>query len=403
MSPRAVTKGAKRMGQRARAAGGAGGGAAVPYPGRSATVALFAAPWRCTHSVERGLSPLLVLDDQNPYALPIDPDVSVEPARVAHHFDPADYGVGLTRAFIELVGDGLATGVRLPILVARGAHPGPVFGLTAGVHGNELNGIPVIHELIRELDISSLHGTVVGVVAVNVPGLHANQRRFIDGADLNRIFPGSPSGSVSEVFAHRVIHRIVHRFDILIDLHTASFGRVNSLYVRADMGDPTTAAMARLQHPQIIVHNPAGDRTLRGAAMTLGVPAITVEIGDPQRWQRNLTRDALAGVRRVLSWAKLTEPVEDSSIVDTVVCSSSSWVYTDRGGLLTVFPRLMDRVRKDDRIALVHNAFGDAIREYRAPHDGIVVGKSTNPVGYTGARVLHLGRIAGPGEFQHEA
>ena len=342
-----------------------------------------------------------VFDDETPYALPVDPEVPVKPARVEHHLEPSSFDVGVTRTFVELVGDGLAVGVRLPILVARGAHPGPVFGLTAGVHGNELNGIPVIHQLFRNIDVSKLHGTLVGVVAVNVPGLQMNQRRFIDGTDLNRIFPGKPNGAVSEVFAHRLLHRIVHRFDMLIDLHTASFGRVNSLYVRADLSNGVTAKMADLQHPQIIVHNPAGDKTLRGAAMSLGIPAITVEIGDPQRWQQAYTRDALAGVRRVLAWAELIEPVEDSSVADPVICESSSWIYTDRGGLLTVYPRLMDRVKEGDRVAVVHDAFGDPIREYRAPHDGIVVGKSTNPVGFTGARILHLGRVAEPGAFTH--
>jgi hypothetical protein len=45
-------------------------------------------------------------------------------------------------------------------------------------------------------------------------------------------------------------------------------------------------------------------------------------------------------------------------------------------------------------IARLRNAFGDLIREYVAPEDGIVIGKSVNPVGQTGARILHLGIVA---------
>lgn len=339
------------------------------------------------------------MDDSTPYAVPIDPDVPVAPARIEHKLDLSDYDVGVSRVFVELIGDGLATGVRVPVLVARGALPGPVFGLTAGVHGNELNGIPVIHELFRELDVSRLRGTIVGVVAVNVPGLNANQRRFVDGTDLNRIMPGKAHGSVAEVYAYRVMHRIVNQFDLLMDLHTASFGRINSLYVRADLTDERTAAMADLQHPQIIVHNTAEDKTLRGAAMAMGIPSITIEIGDPQRWQRSFTKSALAGVRRVLAWAGLIDYDEEPRTAEPVICGRSSWMFTDRGGLLRVYPHLTDLVKKGDRIATIHNAFGDAIREYRAEFDGIVIGKSTNPVGLTGARILHLGEIAGPDEF----
>ncbi len=316
-----------------------------------------------------------------------------------HRLDVTTFEVGVHRAFIELVGDGLASGIRIPVLIARGPTPGPVFGLTASVHGNELNGIPVIHELFRDLDIDQLHGTLVGVVAANIPGLHLNQRGFIDGSDLNRIMPGRPRGSVGEVYAYRLLHRIIDQFEMLIDLHTASFGRINSLYVRADLSDERTAAMAELQHPQIIVHNAASDRTLRGAAMEMGIPSITVEIGDPQRWQRSFTDGALAGVRRVLQWAGMLDHQKEPRTEDPIICSESAWMYTDRGGLLRVLPPLRALVREGERIAVVHNAFGDAIREYRAPHDGIVIGKSTNPVGYTGARIVHLGHVAKPDAF----
>ena len=74
-------------------------------------------------------------------------------------------------------------------------------------------------------------------------------------------------------------------------------------------------------------------------------------------------------------------------------------MFTDRGGLLEVHAKLLDRVSRGQRVATVHNAFGDAIREYRAHFDGIVIGKSTNPVGYTGARILHLGKLAERGEI----
>lgn len=56
----------------------------------------------------------------------------------------------------------------------------------------------------------------------------------------------------------------------MIDLHTASAGRVNSLYVRADMNDPVTFRMAMLQHPQIVVHSTGPDRSLRDSCMLRG-------------------------------------------------------------------------------------------------------------------------------------
>ena len=43
----------------------------------------------------------------------------------------------------------------------------------------------------------------------------------------------------------------------------ASFGRVNSHYVRVNLTHPVASQMAMLQDPEIIVHNEADDGTQR--------------------------------------------------------------------------------------------------------------------------------------------
>ena len=171
--------------------------------------------------------------------------------------------------WLHIINNGIGEPVRLPVIVARGKKDGPTLGLTAAIHGNELNGIPVIQQLFRELDVEQLRGTVIGGLVMNVPGLLLEQRKFNDGADLNRIAPGNKEGNLSEVYIYRVIEKILKPLNYLVDLHTASFGRINSWYIRADMSTPETARMARLQNPDIILHNPPNDGTFRGAASNL--------------------------------------------------------------------------------------------------------------------------------------
>jgi predicted deacylase len=324
------------------------------------------------------------------------PPISIPTIHRAEHLDVEACPPGqITRFQIALVADGLGDDIHVPIMVARGRKPGPVFGLTAAVHGNELNGIRVIHDLFEHMEVSALKGTVVAVIAVNVPGLHWHQRQFIDGTDLNHIFPGRPGGNVAQVYAHRVVERIVKRFDYLVDLHTASFGRINSLYVRADMTQETSARMAYLLRPQIIVHNPAADSTLRGTAMDMGIPAITVEIGDPQRFQPNYIRSCRVGLRSILAnvGGMLPRRVV-ATPQEPILCQRSYWMYTDHGGLLEVLPNAASTVQTEELVARLRSPFGDVVREYRAPERGVVVGKSVNPVGQTGARILHLGVVA---------
>ncbi len=302
-----------------------------------------------------------------------------------------------TKLMVDLLHDGLGRSLRLPVMVARGKHEGPVFGLTAALHGNELNGIPVIHRLFETLDLQSLRGTLVGIMVVNVPAFLNNERSFDDRTDMNHIMPGKPNGNVAEVYAYRFIDRIIKHFSYLIDLHTASFGNINSLYVRADMTNEITAKMAYLQRPEIILHNSPSDRTLRGTAMELGIPAITIEIGDPQVFQTRHTKPAISGVRRVLAEVGMLPKRPVSPGPPPVLCARSHWLYTDYGGLLEVFPKPTDQVKSGEAIAQQRNIFGEVICEYRASEDSIVIGKSVNPVAQTGARILHLGAIAQAG------
>jgi uncharacterized protein len=303
----------------------------------------------------------------------------------------------VSRARLTLVRDGMGAPVQLPLLIARGAKPGPVFGITAALHGNELNGIPVIHRVFQRLDPKQIRGTIVAVVVVNVPAYLRHERVYIDGRDLNRTMPGRADGNVSEVYAFRVIDRIVQHFNFLLDLHTASFGRVNSLYVRADLRKETTARMAKMLRPQIILHNPANDRTMRGAAEELGIPAVTLEIGDPQRFQAEFIKRSRAGIRAVMAEVGVVPRRAHEPREEAIICRSSDWMFTDGGGVLTVFPKVTERVAAGTAIARLTNIFGDHRADYHAPHDCVVIGKSVNPVGHTGARVAHLGIEAEPG------
>ncbi|MCB9681060.1 MAG: succinylglutamate desuccinylase/aspartoacylase family protein [Alphaproteobacteria bacterium] len=280
----------------------------------------------------------------------------------------------------------------VPVVVARGARPGPVLGLTAVVHGNELNGIPVIHRLLQELDLSRLAGAVAAVPVVNVPGYHRNERRFNDGADLNRTFPGREGGTNAEVFSWRFLDRAVRHFDYLVDLHTASFGRTNSLYIRADLRDATTRGMAEAFHPQLLLHNRSEDGTLRDAALDLGVPAITVEIGNPQRIQEDLVRHSVGGLQRILALLGLVDHTPPAPPpTPPIRCGRSYWLYTDRGGVLEVFPPLLASLDAGAHIAQVRDIYGVVTRDFHAPEAGVVIGRSTNPVNQTGSRILHLG------------
>jgi len=299
----------------------------------------------------------------------------------------------ITKYWLHLVTDGMGVPVHVPVIIAKGEQDGAVLGITAAVHGNELNGISVIQRLFRDMDVRELRGTIIGVPVVNIPSLLRNERSFIDGADLNQIMPGKADGNVSQVYAHRIVTRIVQYFDYLVDLHTGSFGRLNSYYVRADMDDDKTRQMALLQNAQIIVHNPPLDGTLRGAAASLGIHAITLEVGNPNTFQKRLIRSGVEGIHNLLVELDMYDDEIEPPADEPIICKRSRWLYTDTGGILTVLPNVTDYVKQGDRIAIIRNIFGETMREYFTPEEGIVIGKSVDPINQTGGRILHLGVV----------
>ena len=309
------------------------------------------------------------------------------------HLDEIDKGT-LKYFWLRLVSDGFGNPISIPLIIAKGMKDGPVLGLTAAVHGNELNGIPVIQRLFTEIDVNELSGTIIGVPVVNVPAFMRKKRRFNDGVDLNHIMPGKEDGNVSQLYAFRFVNKLVKRFDFLIDLHTASFGRVNSYYIRADMEQEATKELALLQNAEIIVHNPPSDGTLRGAADELGIPAITLEVGNPSIFQKRLIRSGIEGIHNVLCHLKMIDDEYELIENETVFCEKSYWLYTDRGGLLSVNVELREKVTKGQKVATIRNIFGEQTKEYFAPEDGIVIGKSVSPVNQSGGRILHLGVIS---------
>lgn len=306
----------------------------------------------------------------------------------------------IQKYWLAFMNNGLGQQLTVPILVAKGAEPGPVLGLVAAIHGNELNGIPVIQQVFDQIDPTTLQGTIVGVPGVNVVSIDRDRRRFVDEEDLNRNFPGKESGNRSQQYVWKIANLILPHFDYLVDMHTASFGRENSLYVRAHLANDTIAQMAHWQDCDIILNSKgtpsAGSglamlRTFRAEAMLQGIPAITIEYGNPQVYQSDMIARGVNGIKHLSNGLKMTSFKDVRNFESPVLCKKSYWIYLKGGGLLEIPVALKEKVKKGDLIGVVRNPFGDIIRSYFAPEDGIIIGKSSNPVNMDGGRIVHLG------------
>ncbi|MFZ0488881.1 MAG: succinylglutamate desuccinylase/aspartoacylase family protein, partial [Salegentibacter sp.] len=93
------------------------------------------------------------------------------------------------------------TSVEVPVIIERSKKPGPVMLITAGIHGDEINGVEVVRQIISKGINKPIKGTVICIPVVNIFGFLNLSREFPDGRDLNRMFPGTKNGSLASRFA----------------------------------------------------------------------------------------------------------------------------------------------------------------------------------------------------------
>jgi predicted deacylase len=91
--------------------------------------------------------------------------------------------------------------VELTTREIRGTSDGPHLLITAGVHGDEFEGVAAVHRLMRRIDATELCGRVTLVPVVNESAFDRRSRCGADGLDLARSCPGKPDGSVTQQVA----------------------------------------------------------------------------------------------------------------------------------------------------------------------------------------------------------
>ncbi len=94
--------------------------------------------------------------------------------------------------------------LKIPIIVQRSKIDGPVVLFSAGIHGDEINGIEIVRQIITKKINKPKKGTIICIPIVNMFGFINQSRQFPDGRDLNRVFPGSKKGSLASQCSYHI-------------------------------------------------------------------------------------------------------------------------------------------------------------------------------------------------------
>lgn len=280
--------------------------------------------------------------------------------------------------------------MRTPVDVVHGDRKGPVLCLTAAVHGDELNGVEVVRRVMKQLSPTPLAGTVVGVPVVNLFGFSRNSRYLPDRRDLNRFFPGSPTGSIASRIAYSFFDQVARHCDVLVDMHTGSFDRINLPQVRADLRISHVLEFTRGFGATPVLHSAGSRGMLRVAATQAGIPAVTFEVGGPGELE---PREIEAGVQALLTLVHKLGMVRDSPewLEPQAIFYESRWVRANRGGMLISDVALGERVQRGQRIGLIVDPLENSETDIVASVSGRVIGMALNQVVLPGYAIFHLG------------
>jgi hypothetical protein len=304
--------------------------------------------------------------------------------RVIDRLDVADLPAGAVQRFWFRAGD-TSTAQRwlVPVVVVKGAKPGPRLLVTAGIHGDELNGIDVLHKLVARLDVQAMAGTLIAVPGLNPPGLLQDSRQFAEdaarGADnLNRAMPGNLAGSPTDHHAALLWENLFRpNADLAVDLHTQSRGTAYVLYAFASTA--RTKRMAELLAPDVIKLDRGVAGTVENELTNDGVPAVTLELGRPGEFDGEMVTRGVDGLMNLMREQKMIVGAVREPPSTMVVGNALALLSAPRGGFATLLAPLGSRVEKGAPIATIADAFGRVTDTLLAPETGVIASAFTDP------------------------
>ena len=298
----------------------------------------------------------------------------------------------------------------LPLFVARGSNDsldsGRRLSLSTSIHGDELNGIPVVQRVFASLTewvaSGQFNGTVIGLPTANPLGNLLNNPNFFSSSDngfltnLNRLFPGESlldGGDIAENYVYNIWNGVwgnTSNVDVAVDMHTLSTGSDAPFWAYADFRQEGVQRLAELAMPDVIKIDPGEEGSIETTWVASGVPAITLEIGTAKVWRDDYIDRAEQYVYRLLNDLQML-PNSSAPVIDlskTYKATNVSSVNAGYSGWVNVTVGLLEDVQEGQEVAVLYDSWGDVLERMTAAASGRVHTVRTDPAIEEGARVV---------------
>lgn len=292
--------------------------------------------------------------------------------------------------YLELARLPTATKLKIPVIVCRSKKPGPTVLFSAGIHGDEINGVEIVRQLIvRKLNKPDA-GTIICIPVINIFGFVNQSREFPDGRDLNRVFPGSKKGSMAGRFAYYILKEILPVVDFAVDFHAGGAKRFNAAQIRIVPGDAQLLELAQVFAAPFILYSKNISGSFRTAAEKAKVPMLLFEGGMSLDINPQIVHCGVNGVIRLLNFWQMRKDKDVPIATESTILERSGWVRAKASGFCHDRGFLGKFVQKGTVLCEITDPFGKFVQAIKAPHHGYVINANLGSIVYEGDALYHL-------------
>ncbi|MGS2725508.1 succinylglutamate desuccinylase/aspartoacylase family protein [Psychroserpens sp. BH13MA-6] len=284
--------------------------------------------------------------------------------------------------------------IDVPVIIERSKKPGPTVLMTAGIHGDEVNGVEIVRQIISKGINKPKKGTIICVPVINVFGFIHMDREFPDGRDLNRVFPGIKGGSLASRVAFKLVTEILPHADFVMDFHTGGADRFNAAQIRIVKGEKNLKELAKIFGAPFVLYSKNLNKSFRNTCYKLGIPILLFEGGKSFNIDATITNTGVNGVKRVLhhlgmlnSKFKVSKPKKPC-----IYISDSKWIRANYSGMFKSTVTINSKVSKGDVIGNITDPYGSFNHFVKAPNDGYIFNINESPIIYQGDAIFHISK-----------
>lgn len=287
------------------------------------------------------------------------------------------------------------TKLKIPIIVERSQVDGPVVLFSAGLHGDEINGVEIVRQLIRQKINRPKIGTIICIPVINVFGFLNKTREFPDGRDMNRVFPGSKNGSLASRFAYYLLKEIIPLVDYCIDFHAGGACRFNAPQIRIVPNNFELKKLSDVFQAPFALYSKNISGSFRNSCDKLGVKMLLFEGGKSMDINPEVTQEGVDGTKRFLNHFGMLNEKKTAQQKDqkTIYIEKSNWVRANRSGMFGSQVAVGSYVEKGDVLAKISDPYGSVEVKVKAPNSGYIINANDAAIVYQGDAIFHISTV----------